>query len=225
MAKAYCIMSSEALCIMTGMTPIIIKTEEAVKEYNIRKRKGSQSHVFDDNVELKDWPHPTDAVKITVVKDYKETTVQAYTDGSKYEKGLGSGVAVFIEKEIVAEIKHKLDKMSYGSYNETVLSIQDRLNMKISMTLTIAVMVTGHGKTRAYLHRFRILEHATCISKHGDHTTDHLLYHCTLLDTHREVLKQNILKTGNWPASKHKLITKHWEPFITFINSTDFGLL
>jgi len=39
MAKAYRTTSSEALCIVTGMTPIIIKTEEAVKQYNIRKRE------------------------------------------------------------------------------------------------------------------------------------------------------------------------------------------
>jgi len=31
--------SSEALCILAGTTPIIIKTEEVVKQYNIRKRK------------------------------------------------------------------------------------------------------------------------------------------------------------------------------------------
>jgi hypothetical protein len=31
--------SSEALCILTGITPIIIKTEEAVKMYNARKLK------------------------------------------------------------------------------------------------------------------------------------------------------------------------------------------
>jgi ribosomal protein L5 len=43
MAKAFHTTSSEALCILTGMTPIIIKTEEAVKQYNIRKGKGSQT--------------------------------------------------------------------------------------------------------------------------------------------------------------------------------------
>jgi hypothetical protein len=46
-AKAYRKTSSEALCIMTGMTPIIIKTEEAVKHYNIKKRKGSQTQLID----------------------------------------------------------------------------------------------------------------------------------------------------------------------------------
>ena len=88
-AKAYCTTPSEALCILTGMTPIIVKTGEEVEQYNISKRKGSQSLVFDNDMELKGWPHQTDAVKITVVKDYKKTTVQAYTDGSKNEQGVG----------------------------------------------------------------------------------------------------------------------------------------
>jgi len=78
---------------------------------------------------------------------------------------------------------------------------------------------------RAWETRFKLLENATCVCKHGDPTTDHPLYHCTLLQTQREVLKQNILKTGNWPASKHELITKHRDSFITFNKSIDFGLL
>jgi hypothetical protein len=75
MAKAYCTTSSETLFILTGMTPIIIKTEEAAKQYSIRKEKGSQTHIFDNNVELKDWTHPADTVKIMEAKDYKDTTV------------------------------------------------------------------------------------------------------------------------------------------------------
>jgi hypothetical protein len=67
-AKAFRTTSSEALCILTGMTPIIIKTEEAVKRYNIRKGKGSQTHLFDSEVELKNRPHPADVVKIIEVK-------------------------------------------------------------------------------------------------------------------------------------------------------------
>jgi len=43
----------------------------------MRKWKGSQTQVFDNDVELKDWPHPADAVKVREVKDYQETTVQA----------------------------------------------------------------------------------------------------------------------------------------------------
>jgi hypothetical protein len=105
MAKAFRSKSSEALCILTGINPIIIRTEEAVKQYNIRKSTGSQTIELDNVVELKDWPHPADAVIITETQDYKDKTVQVYTDGSKCENGVGSGTVIFIGKEIAAQIK------------------------------------------------------------------------------------------------------------------------
>jgi len=40
--------------------------------------------------------------------------------------------------------------------------VQDRQKLKIVINPVFTAMVTGHGKTRAYLHRFRIVEHATC---------------------------------------------------------------
>jgi hypothetical protein len=86
-------------------------------------------------------------------------------------------------------------------------------------------MVTGHGKTRVYLHRFKLLDHATCVCKKGEQTIDYLLYQCTLLQTHRELLKRNILNNGNWPASKKELIIKYRNSFIKFINSIDFEQL
>jgi len=89
MAKAFRTTSSEALCIVTGMTPIIIKTEEAVKQYNIRKRKGSQTQLIYREVELKNWPHPADVVKIIEDNGNKEQTIKIYTDWSKNEHGSG----------------------------------------------------------------------------------------------------------------------------------------
>jgi hypothetical protein len=43
MAKAYHTTSSEALCMLTGMTPIIIKLEEVVKRYNIKEKSGNRT--------------------------------------------------------------------------------------------------------------------------------------------------------------------------------------
>jgi hypothetical protein len=85
--------------------------------------------------------------------------------------------------------------------------------------------MTGHGKTRAYLHRFKLLEHATCVCNKGDQTIDHLINQCALLQTQRELLKSNILKSGNWPVSKYELITKYMKPFLAFIKSIDFDQL
>jgi len=64
MAKVYRNTSSKALCILTGMTPIIIKLAEAVKCYNIKEKTVSLSFELNSNVELKQWLHPAGAVTI-----------------------------------------------------------------------------------------------------------------------------------------------------------------
>jgi hypothetical protein len=85
-------------------------------------------------------------------------------------------------------------------------------------------MLTGHGKTRAYLHKFKILGKATCACEREDQTVDHILYHCTLLES-RQNMKNNAIKAGQWPPSKQHLITKHWDTFLNFLESIDFEKL
>jgi hypothetical protein len=55
--------------------------------------------------------------------------------------------------------------------------------------------------------------------------TRYLLYDCILLESQRRILRKNVTKTGQWPANKHELITKHLEPLITYIESIDFDIL
>jgi ribonuclease HI len=108
-AKAFRTTSNEALCILTGITPIIIKTEEAVGLYNARKTRGSQTQEIDYVVEHKNWPHPADGAIIIEEEETKDSTVLAYTDGSKNELGVGSGMVIFIGNKIATQIKSRLD--------------------------------------------------------------------------------------------------------------------
>jgi hypothetical protein len=101
-------------------------------------------------------------------------------------------------------------------------NVQERIKMKINVTPNFATMVTGHGKTRAYFHRFKIMEQATCPCNKGDQTIHHLLYQCTLLHIPRELLRSKISKIRNWLARKQVLKTKHLKAFLTYTNSIDF---
>jgi len=103
--------------------------------------------------------------------------------------------------------------------------ITDRLKSKIGITSNFTAVVSGHGKTRAYLYRFKLLESATCPCNKRDQTMDHLLYHCNLLHQQREKLVKDTLKHGIWTISKHELITKHLKAFMKFTNSIDFDKL
>ena len=59
-------------------------------------------------MEIKKWPHLADVVKIIEAKGYKDQTIQAYTDDSKNEHGVGIGVAIFVGKDLAVQLKFNL---------------------------------------------------------------------------------------------------------------------
>jgi len=45
--------------------------------------------------------------------------------------------------------------------------------LNINVTPKFTANATGHGKTKAYLHRFKIIENKTCPCNKGGQTIDH----------------------------------------------------
>jgi len=84
----------------------------------------SHSFELDSNLELKYWPHPADAVTIKKVAGNEEASVQAYTDESKHEQGVGSGAAIFIGSEKVAQLKLKLDSRCNNNCSEQLAIVK-----------------------------------------------------------------------------------------------------
>ena len=104
-------------------------------------------------------------------------------------------------------------------------SVQNTLGTKLTLTAKLAAVLTGHGKTRAYLYRFNLRDNARCICGHNDQTMDHLLFHCEKTSTQREVQKHQISQQRNWMEIKQELISKHKKVFCEYIDSIDFELL
>ena len=105
----------------------------------------------------------------------------------------------------------------------TIQTIQLPLQVRIPITPAFTAIVTGHGKTRAYLHRFGFIDSPMCPCKGGEQTSEHLIYHCNILKTQREIMKRRIKKSGGtWPTTNKVLIAKHLSAFTNFISSIDF---
>jgi len=68
--------------------------------------------------------------------------------------------------------------------------VKERKNIKINLKHKITEIVTGHGKTNSYLHRFKIIKAPTCPCGNSDHNIDNLLLDCHLLNKERNTLKQ-----------------------------------
>jgi hypothetical protein len=94
--------------------------------------------------------------------------------------------------------------------------------MKIQLTQNLTAIVSGHGKTRDYLHRFKIIEQPTCPCGKGDQTTDHIIYARETLTKERQTQEDS--NTNKWPANKCDLII-HYKEFTKIINEIQFDKL
>jgi len=83
--------------------PILLKTAEAVRIYNLKMCRGNQTHAIDREVELKNWQHPPDEAKTLEADEHRDKLIQVYTDGSKNRQGVGSGVALYIGTDLALQ--------------------------------------------------------------------------------------------------------------------------
>ena len=95
MAKAYRTVSSDALCVITGLTPIHLKIEQAAQFYFHTRSQTKDTGQFDNNKEARLWQHPAESVIRTDEGKEEDSPLQIYTDGSKTDKGVGSGIAIY----------------------------------------------------------------------------------------------------------------------------------
>jgi hypothetical protein len=97
--------------------------------------------------------------------------------------------------------------------------------MKLTLTPNFTAMVTAHGKTRSYLHRFKIIESPECPRANDIQTVEHLIYDCGKLNNERRKLIADISKEDHWPVRKSVLVNKYLKQITHFINSIDYGNL
>jgi hypothetical protein len=104
-------------------------------------------------------------------------------------------------------------------------TVEQRLKVKLPITPEFTVMVTGHRKTKSYLHRFNLTESPTCPCNEGAQTHKHLIYARNILEAQRSSLKQHITGGGSWPTTNNELVATHLDAFSRFIKSIDFNKL
>jgi len=144
-----------------------------------------------------------------------------------YNKLPKSVVTTELKELGLLKCQSEWDSSNKGALTKSFFpKVKDRLAKRLQMCLHLSTIVTGHGKLRAYLHRFKIIEDLMCPSKMNPQTTDHLTWECALLCKQRQSLKNNITKAGGrWPTSNHELENKYTNLFLNFVNTINFETL
>jgi hypothetical protein len=105
-------------------------------------------------------------------------------------------------------------------------TVEQRLKVKLPITPEFIALVTGHGKTEPYLHRFKLTDSPTCPCDEGAQIPEHLIYACKILEFERSSLKQHIPSGGgSWPTTNSELVAKYLDAFSRFVKSIDFNKL
>lgn len=107
-AKAYRTTSSDALCILTKNQPILIELQQMVKISRIKKEQNWEEKIVDAITPYTLWPHPAEVVEIKEKQDGWNYKVSIYTDGSKGDSGVGSGIAIYLDHVITYQLQYRL---------------------------------------------------------------------------------------------------------------------
>jgi len=106
-SRAYRTTSHEALCVLTGMTPIRIDLGSQAKIYH-NTRGNEKSEQYDAPKHYSQWKQPADALQMKQKREGREYTVEIYTDGSKSSGGVGSGIAIFENNHLSLQLMYRL---------------------------------------------------------------------------------------------------------------------
>ena len=74
-ARVYCTTSHEALCVLTGITPILIELKSQAKVY-YNTRGNTQMGLYDAPKHYGKWNHPADAIELEEKFGRREYMIQ-----------------------------------------------------------------------------------------------------------------------------------------------------
>ena len=84
------------------------------------------------------------------------------------------------------EMARRMAEYNESSHNKIIISnLQDILKLGISVTLNITSMMIGHGKTKSYHHRFKIVYSPLCPCDNREQSLDNILFTCDMLQKQR----------------------------------------
>jgi hypothetical protein len=90
-----------------------------------------------------------------------------------------------------------------GAVCRSFPKLEQRLKMKMPVTPEFTALVTGHGKTKAYLHRFKLADDPMCPCKGGMQTSHHIIFERNNLEAQRSsMIKQISISGGPWPQQR-----------------------
>lgn len=143
-----------------------------------------------------------------------------------YQKIPESDLLRELQEDCVVKWDREWQETTNGEITKSYFpTVKDRLKCNISLTGNITFL-TGHGKLKSYMHRFKIIDNPLCTCGDGNQTVDHLMFECKKLEKERVIFQNYVRKAGGqWTNSKRQLLQKYKKQFIQFVQTVNLDNL
>ena len=144
-----------------------------------------------------------------------------------YDRVPATTVATEINKQGITKWQSQWNNIEKGALCRSFFPVvEQRLKMKIPITPEFTAIITGHGKTKTYLHRFKLADNPTCPCNEGVQTPEHIIYECKILESQRSSLIRHVTaRGGEWPPANNEMVANYLNAFSGFTKSIDFQKL
>jgi hypothetical protein len=92
------------------MEPKQNKSRGGISFYHFNKGSTKEKALFDRDMEVKYWHHPTETINFLTEYNKETSTIQIFTDESNSEQGVGTGIAILKSGTYIKSLKYKLNK-------------------------------------------------------------------------------------------------------------------
>jgi hypothetical protein len=112
-----------------------------------------------------------------------------------------STIAYRVKEEGPKKLQTQWERSEKGAICRSFFpKIKQRLDIRIPITPEFTAIVSGHGKTRAYLNRFNLTDYPRCLCNEEEQTVEHLIHICSITEPQRSLMiKSKTTRVGIWP--------------------------
>ena len=104
------------------------------KLYHITRGK-NQDGLYDAPMNYRRWPHPANVIELKNKRDDMYYKLDIYTDGSKNEKGVGSGVPIFVDGSLTHQLRYKLAEKCSNNQAEQLAIVKALTKLRSMHTI------------------------------------------------------------------------------------------
>jgi len=106
--------------------------------------------LYDAPMNYRRWPHPANVIELKNKRDDMYYKLDIYTDGSKNEKGVGSGVPIFVDGSLTHQLRYKLAEKCSNNQAEQLAIVKALTKLRSMHT------IQGSQRTTAFRTDSRI---------------------------------------------------------------------